>query len=234
MPYTNETVPTSSGNGAQDAFKGFRNNVLDNGIFKAFFDPLGLFSAASAKWAPDDPFGVNDIKRSQFADPETQRIQAQMQAFLDKMNSPLDMNDPQVKALIANTQAAAGRDARNRGVNGGMAVTNTQQAVANAQTAELARRQQMYQQGLAQLGNLNMQAGLRQDNLYQNALDREQGRLNQLYSDRQKRLAGIEGLAGTVIGGLFGGPGGAQAGNAAGQMGGAQGAGQRQYVGLSY
>lgn len=121
-------------------------------------------------------------------------------------------------------QAASQAGQRGVGLSGGVSNMNSQRAVADAALK--------YQSGRQQLGlqaTQGLMQGLNQE--YLNEEDRrryEQGIDLQLqqarnaaymqkYKDAQQQRAGLLGMVGTAIGGIFGGAQGAQAGGALGQ-----------------
>lgn len=203
----------------QAGIGGFRQ-VASNPIFRMIFDPLGITDSALSKFAPDT-VKENPVNRDDFqSSPEMRAYMEKLRQFYEKLSGPIDMNDPGVKAMVGNALAAADRKANAQGIRGGLSVSNSQQATANALAQYDNDRQKLYMQGLSQLAGLQGQQDMYNDQRYRNALLDERGLAQQYRNELQNKNAGIMGLAGSVIGGIFGQP---QLGNAAGQASGGQG-----------
>lgn len=162
-----------------------------------------------------------------------------LKEFAMHMVAPLDQNDPYVQQVVRSAGNTAQTDSRNRGVQGGYAVGNTEQRVAEAMTQTQMQRQQIGAAALGQTAQLDLgeqQLALQQ---YNQQYQAQMAQLQASYNNRLGGAQGVGGLIGGAIGGVagayFGGPAGAQAGIAAGSslgagVGGMVGGGSSPYL----
>lgn len=89
----------------------------------AYLDPTrktgGLFGEPAAPEAPQ-------------ADPSKVDYEARLKAYIDELQGPLNLEDPRVQAILQNAQSATAREAQNRGIQGGLALSGQQAAYIGA------------------------------------------------------------------------------------------------------
>lgn len=94
------------------------------------------------------------------APPPGDDLMAAIRAFYEYMNMPIDQliasGDAGAMGIQNSAYAAANRDARNRGIDGPMAVRNTQQTTSNALTAYDTQRKGLGMQALGLANNRDM------------------------------------------------------------------------------
>jgi hypothetical protein len=123
-----------------------------------------------------------------------------LQAFIDNLQKPLDMNDPYVQRLVTIASNSASNQARMRGINGPLSVAGVQQAVSDSLAGYDFNRQQLLAQGLAtgiSADEFDRRLALEKDQYATNRADAYN--LNN-YQNGQKTDAGW----GSVIGGGLG------------------------------
>lgn len=170
------------------------------------------------------------------------RTDALIDAFYKRMTRPLDMYDPEVQRiskLVGDAASSRAQDqARLQGVEGGLAVANTEQAVSNAVTPALAGLQSERNQMALNALSMKNQRGLNMAQLNQQAAQSDLAyRTAMQEKQRQEALASGQ-TWGSIIGGglgalgLFAGPAvGAATMSAGAGLGGAIGG---QLAGNSY
>lgn len=131
--------------------------------------------------------------------------------LIKHLSGPLDMNDPQVAAILNGASTNAMSAASDRGVQGGMNVATGQQAYLGAAAGLQQQRQQLALQAMQAGGSLDL--GNRQ---FQHGVDTD------AYNAAHNGATGTGSTIGGAIGGVLGGVGGFVAG---GPMGAAVGAG---------
>lgn len=170
-----------------------------------FKDPNNLGQTEGAPQGPQGPSGT-DI----------------MRMFAMEMLKPVDVNDPYVKSVINAGTSAANREAANRGINGGLAVSNTENAATQAALATQMQRNQLGLQALGTAEGLNLEQAKAAQAAYMQQWQAQNAQLQQAYQSRANEARGTLGLVGGAIGGVagayFGGPAGAQAGFSAGSQ----------------
>lgn len=125
---------------------------------------------------------------------------AQLDEFYKQMTSPLDPNDPEVKAASQIASNVATRAAKLRGIKGGVVASEVGRNVANANTAITSQRKQL---GLSALGMKGQNlAGLQNLALKQKALDADiaQNEYDNDVGNAQASGAGLGGVVGGVAG----------------------------------
>jgi hypothetical protein len=198
--------------------------------FRGLFDPLGVADAALSKFAPDEVVG-NDINYGDYEDKQMTETLNKLREFYARLGQPLDMNDPDVQRIVGMASNKAMQQSSNQGIRGGLSVSNTEANVGGALGQYSMDRQKMYMDGMSRLAHLQGMSNDAQYGRYMDNLKLEQGRMDQLRSDLQQKNAGVLGLAGTVIGGMFGKP---EVGQAFGNASGGQSVGTRGYAGGGY
>lgn len=151
-----------------------------------------------------------------------------LKAFAAHMMAPLDLNDPYVKQVIQGATSAAQNSANLRGVGGGYATSNVENAALRTGNQIQDQRAQMGMQALGQAGQLDQaQATLAQ----QAYMQQYQSQLAQMqaHQNNNQALGSLIGAGVGALGSYFGVPGlnmqsGAQFGGGIGGMagGGAQ------------
>lgn len=58
--------------------------------------------------------------------------EARLRQYIEQLMGPLDMTDPRVQAILQNAQSATAREAQNRGIQGGLALSGQQAAYIGA------------------------------------------------------------------------------------------------------
>lgn len=171
----------------------------------------------------------NDADRTA-AEARTAKINADIDAFYQELAKPLDPNDPEVMRVASMAGRQAAGESFGRGIEGGLAVENTQRMAGDA-AANLFAQERARRQGLqANLGQLRSQTGLSQ----QDYLDRQRqfGVEQQRYRDdrnyaneigqwmqRQQQGQAVGSIVGGGLGaiaGIKGGPAGIGLGLSAG------------------
>ncbi len=158
-------------------------------------------------------------KTGQAPDPQAQAAmtaanrRAQLDAFINRLNSPLDLNDPFVKQIAQGASNAASDEARRRGVGGSLSVSNVQRSVTNAYTG--------LDQSRKELGLRAMQEGFKVEDA-----DRMFDENNKRYAANQADAAALQKYkndqnSGSSLGGIIGGGLGALGGFALGGPAGA-------------
>lgn len=122
--------------------------------------------------------------------------------FYQHYNAPLDMNDPYLKAITANASNAAGRQASNQGISGGLSVLNAQGATAAAGMGYHQQRQQMAMQGLGMLKDHDMNVAQLMEQSRQSAYDRQMQQMQMQAQNRAGRATAFGTIAGGVAGAL--------------------------------
>lgn len=179
--------------GDQNAMQAELAKWKANPHFKGFpQDPTPLMSGVTGGDGPiaDSKASASDLLRE----------------FAQYMMAPLDMNDPYVQSVVRGASGAAGTDARNRGLQGGMAVGNTERAVSGALTAAQLQRNQLGANALGQAGQLDLGQANLQLQAYNNQYQAQMGEL----AARQQNGQAIGAVLGTVagaVGSYYGVPG---------------------------
>jgi hypothetical protein len=81
-------------------------------------------------------------------DPQDPNL-AKIDAFLTELETPLDFNNPMVAAILRQSQSVTAQEAQNRGIQGGLALSQQQQAYINAAAQLDAQRQALRARVLA-------------------------------------------------------------------------------------
>lgn len=119
----------------------------------------------------------------------TSREEAMLMEFINELRAPLDFNNPMVSAILRQSQSATEREAQNRGIQGGLALSGQQQAYINAAAQLDAARQQ-------QLGSL-LNAGANR------ALQKDDMNYSRFLQQQERNMDPWR-TAGSVYGGLLG------------------------------
>ncbi len=161
-----------------------------------------------------------------------------MRRFAESMMKPLDPNDPAVQRVQQMAGSAASRNASNRGIEGGLAVSNSQEMITRALADQDLQRKQIGLSALGQANNFDLTRAQMAQAAYNAQWQNQMSQMQQQYQQRAGQAQGIGAIIGgglgAVAGGYFGGPMGAAAGMQAGSsIGGGLGgmtAGQQPYL----
>jgi hypothetical protein len=172
------------------------------GVIRNVPAPAGTFRPATAPPAAKSPDGNDSIS-------------AQLQAFIDEINRPLDLNDPYTQQILNAANNSASNNARLRGIDGPLSVANSQQAVAGAAAGLDMQRRGMGLQALEGLSGRNLglgQLGLGYANLHEGGRQFDANMQYQMGQDQYNSQLGTGqawgGAIGTGLGalGFLGGP----------------------------
>lgn len=186
-----------------------------SGLFQEMFEDLDPTvrdyqegAAPGAEGGPQQPSGTDLLRQ-----------------FGAAMLKPWSADDPFAKQIIGDAQRQASASATARGLNGGYAVSNIEQAGLRAGNEVQMQRNAIGVQALGSAEGLSMQQAQMDQANYMQQYQAQQAAMQQRYQQRlgsaQATGATIGGIGGAVVGGYFGGPAGAQAGMAAGSQFGA-------------
>lgn len=124
-----------------------------------------------------------------------------IQKFYEAMMRPLDANDPYVQNLTRQAQVAGQTDARMRGIQGGLAVGNTQNRVVHALNDAQMQRQQLGLQAYSALQGDRRFAQDVYDRQYENQLAQQQAQ----YQSNLNAQRALMGYAGGLVNGAIAG-----------------------------
>jgi hypothetical protein len=176
----------------------------------------------SMTWGPTGPDGKPLDQSAQTANPGKDDVMAKIRAFADALTKPLDINDPEYKAIITQAENRASDRARLQGIQGPISNANTQQM---GMTAGMGFNEQRKQMGLSALGLLNeadmgrQQLGLQQKQFEAQQLAARRGQdlgMEAMYREQQaapwRTLGNVVGTVGSAVGGIVTGGMGLAAG----------------------
>ena len=143
-------------------------------------------------------------------------LDAKIKEFYDRMNAPLDMNDPEVKQAVATGTNLAQAQSARTGVQGGLSQAGITKAGLDSMNPIRQFRQGLGLQALG-LAN-NREQGLRNlaNQKYQMERENSLAGYKSKQANDQALWGTIGGVAGGVIGAYAGGPAGAAAGSQVG------------------
>lgn len=193
----------------------------------AAFSKMG--SAEQSAWVAKRKKDLPQIAAAASEEAKYQQWRKDTMARLDKFSKEMSMSVPELlasgnlgvqQAQSAGLRAGAGQGLAAGSTGGGISELNSQKAAMDSMNQYATQRQQI---GLAATqGLIQFDEGRRQYDQGIN-LQMQQANManyNQQYMQHQQQQAGLLGLAGTVVGGIYGGPMGAQAGGQLGQAAG--------------
>lgn len=176
---------------------------------KGYKDGLTTFAEAGPDGAAYSETGLQNLmqvaKEHGFnvTDPNAagpDAINNQLSAFIKRMQSPLDYNDPEVKRLMDLGAGVAERQAAGAGIQGGMSVANSRQAALNSTAPLEAGRRQLALQGMQVLSNRDI--GLREQSLKE--MEMKNAALQGNYAARQNESTSVGSVVGGIIGAIPG------------------------------
>lgn len=143
-------------------------------------------------------------------------MDARIADFARRMSGPLDMNDPEVKMVLAAGTNSAQKLAAGRGIRGGLSDAGVVKSGMDSLTGLSAHRNDLGMQALGLQSNRDL--GLRNLDMQKYQMERDNSLASWKSQQASSQALGsaVGGGLGAVAGGYFGGPQGAAAGMQAG------------------
>ncbi len=139
-----------------------------------------------------------------------------LEEFINHLNAPLDMNDPYTKMIAQGASNMASDEARRRGINGGLSVTNVGRGVAGALTGLDMQRKELGLRAMGEGFRVEDADRAYNENNKRYAADQADAYALREYENKQKSGSSLGSLIGGGLGAaggfLVGGPAGAAAG----------------------
>jgi hypothetical protein len=152
--------------------------------------------------APDGNTGGRDLsvnlQTSAGGGPQrtpTSREEVLLAEFIDQLRSPLDFNDPMVASILRQSTSATAQEAQNRGIQGGLALSQQQQAYINA----AAQLNQARQQQLGSLLNAGANRAMQREDMNYNRWLQDQAQGQDAWRTGGSILGGVGGAAAGLL-----------------------------------